>query len=164
MDSSILTKLGRKRMTWTSWLERCRPQLIPWAPFTWGPHSRATVGRWCTFLGFSLNRDKRGMVINPKIFYLCTARGKKINKSVRCKSTGVLQAFRSLWKEKNPHPFAELIAESCSACRFHSRSLCTHGREVVPACPGSSRSQIILSKYNISTALAASLNLVRFYF
>lgn len=29
MDSSILTKLGRKRMTWTSWLARCLPQLIP---------------------------------------------------------------------------------------------------------------------------------------
>lgn len=54
MASNILTKLGRKRMTSTSWLAKWRPQLMPWAPWTCGPHSRATVGRWCTFFGVSL--------------------------------------------------------------------------------------------------------------
>lgn len=53
-DSCILTKLGRNKITSNSWLAKCLPQLMPWAPWTWGPHRRTTVGLWWTFFGVSL--------------------------------------------------------------------------------------------------------------
>lgn len=58
-DSCILRKLGRNRMTSTSWLAKCLPQLMPWAPWMCGPHRRTTVGLWWTFFGVSLRTLQR---------------------------------------------------------------------------------------------------------